>query len=74
MNESYQEQMKELKEKLDKDEQVKREYEKQLQKGEMSLASVCKSLQSHEFVESDVQRLINNEKELNDKIRQCERL
>ncbi|ETO08112.1 hypothetical protein RFI_29278 [Reticulomyxa filosa] len=73
MNESYQKQMNELKEKLDKDEQVKREYEKQLQKGEMSLASVRESLKSHEFVESDIQRLINNEKELNDKIRQCER-
>ncbi|ETO33241.1 hypothetical protein RFI_03866 [Reticulomyxa filosa] len=73
MNESYQKQMKELKEKLDKDEQVKREYEKQLQKGEMSLASVCKSLKSHEFVESDVQSLIDNKKELNDKIRQCKR-
>ncbi|ETO21276.1 hypothetical protein RFI_15929, partial [Reticulomyxa filosa] len=73
IKESLQEEVKELKEKLDKDEQVKKEYEELLQKGMESLQSITESLKSHGFLESDVQRLINNEKELNDKIRQCER-
>ncbi|ETO30347.1 hypothetical protein RFI_06773 [Reticulomyxa filosa] len=70
---SFQEQVKELKEKLDKDEQVKKGYEALLQKGMASLQSITESLKDHGFLESEVQRLINNEKELNDKIRQCER-
>ncbi|ETO33243.1 hypothetical protein RFI_03864 [Reticulomyxa filosa] len=73
LKDAHTQKMDEIKNTLQKNKQIRKEFEDLLQKGLSSLGTTVEALKSHNFLQSDIQRLINNENELNEKIHYYER-